>query len=761
MVKHIILLLFIAASANAATIYCGPSGSGSGADFNNLAALPNNAGFTRGDTYVVIKGAYGSKTFDEPETGSTLITIRKASTADSAVAGYATSLFDTQATFDTFAFFSGYCTIDGVTGGGPGSWTNGHGIKIDNVQINPSYTSHNWNAGDGDNVTIRHCEIDGTGQSGTTAAISIDFASNLTVEYCYTHHNAECFVRSLNSNGGLVQYNFVGEFCTDCSPAIHGEIFSWKYNGSLTVRWNVFIWVESTGGIMIANTSADSVSVYGNVFYRPPAVTWTYGGDGVVGGWVGRTDLGVYNMRVVNNTFINIPDQALSPLGITPGNNRIVRNNYFYNSDTGLPSGSWDEDYNHYQDSGGESEANGTAGTGDPFTTLDWASTNFARLSSPPSAGVSTLAIEQTDMWGITSTNRGALQPAGSVPDTTLPQLIAAVITDATTLKLSFGETVNGSTSGAGGFTIALSGGAATLTYASGDGTLDRYYTISRSVGSTETGTLDYTPGDMEDAVGNALAAIDDFTLDNDSTEGAVATPSISLVSGDYFGAQSVTITCATVDADIYYTTDGSTPDAGDTEYSAPFNLASGCTLRAIGIKGGSTDSAVASATYQINAWTVGQPWTTFAVPTQPSTLTWRYRINMSSGTTLFVAGLHTAIVDGGTDLAGLFRFSGGVFECFNDDTWGADEVIAGSSGNFYSVVITLNDVANTYDCTVNGVTLANDYVLPASQTSSTGFDYVGLLSLDGVTDVTQMSFGDTSQTMRVTSFTVGAQFKK
>ena len=41
---------------------------------------------------------------------------------------------------------------------------------------------------------------------------------------------------------------------------------------------------------------------------------------------------------------------------------------------------------------------------------------------------------------------------------------------------------------------------------------------------------------------------------------GTVATPAFSLAAGTYIGAQSVTISCATSGATIYYTTDGSTP---------------------------------------------------------------------------------------------------------------------------------------------------------------------------------------------------------
>ena len=76
-------LLLSLATGWADTHYCSPSGGGSGADFDNLMTLPDTTGFTRGDTYVLVDGSYGAKTLSKGDSGTTLITIRKASTDDS------------------------------------------------------------------------------------------------------------------------------------------------------------------------------------------------------------------------------------------------------------------------------------------------------------------------------------------------------------------------------------------------------------------------------------------------------------------------------------------------------------------------------------------------------------------------------------------------------------------------------------------------------------------------------------------------------
>jgi len=79
-----------------------------------------------------------------------------------------------------------------------------------------------------------------------------------------------------------------------------------------------------------------------------------------------------------------------------------------------------------------------------------------------------------------------------------------------------------------------------------------------------------------------------------------VETPIILPVSGAYPANQSISMSCATSGASIYYTEDGSTPDSGDTLYTTPFTLGSAKTIKAIGIKAGLTDSDIDTAVYTI-----------------------------------------------------------------------------------------------------------------------------------------------------------------
>ncbi|MGN0787259.1 MAG: lectin-like protein [Christensenellales bacterium] len=73
-----------------------------------------------------------------------------------------------------------------------------------------------------------------------------------------------------------------------------------------------------------------------------------------------------------------------------------------------------------------------------------------------------------------------------------------------------------------------------------------------------------------------------------------VATPTISAAIET--GKATVTISCATGGATIYYTTDGSAPTSSSTKYTGAFTLTSSATVKAIAIKQCRFNSAVASS---------------------------------------------------------------------------------------------------------------------------------------------------------------------
>lgn len=82
-----------------------------------------------------------------------------------------------------------------------------------------------------------------------------------------------------------------------------------------------------------------------------------------------------------------------------------------------------------------------------------------------------------------------------------------------------------------------------------------------------------------------------------------VIQPVIGYTEGvNYNDPSTVTITSATEGASIYYTTDGTAPSTSSTLYSEPFTVATACTVKAIAIKSGMTNSDVTSLGITINS---------------------------------------------------------------------------------------------------------------------------------------------------------------
>ena len=379
-IRWVVLLLgtflFMSLTAQGANICVGPSasGNGSGSDWNNIMAW--NGTPARGDTWYLENGSYSSQTFSVATSGSTLITIKKATVADH---GTSTGWSDAMAGQSLFTgeigFESSYWVFDGQTGGGAGNW-NGNvtpfGFKIYEPTDGAALIRIGYvNSGIHD-ITVRHVDMQGEGgPSSSGGAYSNDGiaiyynVTNVTVSFVWMHGIGRCPVFMTDGAGNVLFEGFYVQSYFG-SSSVHSEVLSdgggSNSTGDTTFRNSLVVDIESTGGLMWDNggTPTSHLYVYGNVFYKPSGAVWSLA-NGVIGGWTGANGEQMYNVYVYNNTFVNID---YLPLGNFPQvyGGCMAKNNLFYGTVAPDFSLFTPHDYNQFVNSGTtQGEANGSA----------------------------------------------------------------------------------------------------------------------------------------------------------------------------------------------------------------------------------------------------------------------------------------------------------------------------------------------------------------------------------------------------------------
>ena len=147
--------------------------------------------------------------------------------------------------------------------------------------------------------------------------------------------------------------------------------------------------------------------------------------------------------------------------------------------------------------------------------------------------------------------------------------------------------------------TISDSASGATIYYTTDGSTptiTSLEYAGPIAVSATETvRAMAVVSGDSNSGIGSAA-----FTIN--SSLPVASAPTFSPAAGTYTAAQSVTISDATSDTTIYYTTNGGTPTSSSTQYAGPILVNSTETINAIAVAMGDGDSAVSSAAYILNS---------------------------------------------------------------------------------------------------------------------------------------------------------------
>ncbi len=352
---------------------------------------------SRGETIWVADGAYTGVTLDVANSGTSIVTIKKATTsAHGTETGWSAGYGDGQATFGDFIVATNYWVVDGATRN-ESDWGDGaaYGFRISTtLEANSSQTNTC-----ADNITVQYTNLGGA--EGTTytgsepdeaTQVSCFIGGQVNNSWIYRrnyfHNIAHSALMLLSSmDGATIEYNlFKNAFGKE---AIRGQFVS----KNIIIRYNQFfnscgtappdactadiaMWSGDTEG------SHDNNEVYGNWFVMTR--DGNTGGKIVIGGdgtsWVGVV---ANNTKIYNNTIIDTTGGVSCNILVNGGTGNEVRNTLWYGC-VGTPGSSPNTSNN------GEEQS-------DPFI-------NYAAWNLHLSAGLSGYALGSpynADMDGI------------------------------------------------------------------------------------------------------------------------------------------------------------------------------------------------------------------------------------------------------------------------------------------------------------------------------------------------------------------------
>ncbi|WKZ32673.1 MAG: Ig-like domain-containing protein [Thermodesulfobacteriota bacterium] len=379
-------------------------GDNSGSDWTNaFRSLP--AELLRGSTYYIASGEYPGYTFDDPmpeDPALNFIYIKKAIPEDHGTdTGWEDYLGEGSADFEaTLTFKAGYYEIDGQVGGGPGSWKEGHGIKVRHSgtsdQIKLIRISERVS-----NLVFKHVEMyfnTCTTCSGQDIFYSLSGGSDWTFRNCYMHHAGRVILLTFSSTSGVLIENSMLER-NGVSSTQHSEVWIARDANNVILRNSVIADFVSTGGIIISR--GENWDIYGNIFI------WTENWgrrsmNGAIGSLSSSADYYARNVNVYNNTFVDLVEGGagkIFPIYNEIGNVKAY-NNLWYNSPATSFGPGVEHNYNWFMNSneGSIFESAMQVGEGDPF--IDFASGDF-RLTSGTEPGIVLPELYDTDMAGI------------------------------------------------------------------------------------------------------------------------------------------------------------------------------------------------------------------------------------------------------------------------------------------------------------------------------------------------------------------------
>jgi hypothetical protein len=462
----LLLLIFCCFSASSAFAAChavsvAGAGSKNGVDWSDAyAGIPGT--LVRGDTYYFADGSYGSYQFQQSESGTSVITFKKAQSYDfgrsgdgcsndisagwnAGTMGASQAVFSGQTFGVTFLVNNSYFTMNGNgtstapgCGGAPGStFTAGPpnpkdcGFKLDNHSGSANKEIYNAMNGPA-NANYSYVEIAASGVNADQEIFGPD-----TGPTSYTHiyaHNSGCVYFQDGGDARTVSYSYFNGTETNGAPggACHGQYsFEAGSTSNGVEHHNVYKDITGTAVFTFANTSQthNNWVYYDNVIFSTSNSTdLGHLSDGVWACINGGTRC--TNFLIYQNTIIN--QGGLAGINDENGNGSYtVRNNLWYKAVQGVNfNGNVNtQDHNSFL-AAGSSCPSGSANVcnnsaANPFTnwpgsvftlasdSSDW--NNRILLGSPFTTDTANVAFS-TDRGAYQFTAGGVVPPAPPTP---------------------------------------------------------------------------------------------------------------------------------------------------------------------------------------------------------------------------------------------------------------------------------------------------------------------------------------------------------
>ena len=332
------------ALAGAATLYVrdGASGAANGANWTDAYDEISSAetAAARGDTIYVADGTYNAVTFNVAVSGTTLITVKKATASDHGTeTGWNSTYGDGVATItNSVTVGSSYWLFDGQVGGGPGGWETGHGFKLDLTPgVDGILTSFGSGVG---NITFSHWDIDGNASSGppyATGIYNVSQGTNWNFNNCYIHDWPGDMIQQRGLSHVTWESNKLARNFQDATR--HGDMI--ENDGASTNHVFRYNFVEDCVGTYLLghhNTGVfDGYKIYGNIFYWSGSYVGASGGNGMIGTLTSGTD-GIKNLSFHQNTIFNLMNGGPGNASLSPhiSSTMVASNNiiHFKSGDT-------------------------------------------------------------------------------------------------------------------------------------------------------------------------------------------------------------------------------------------------------------------------------------------------------------------------------------------------------------------------------------------------------------------------------------------